>query len=660
MLLLGILFYLSSLLIGFLLSDYFFSRYVELRIIRLAMGIPMGFAIAAYLVLLMEAFVGSFNEFFMLAASLLMLALSFLLYFARRRSLLKAFTLTLEEFNAHGIFYASIMCFTAGLILLQVQGLHTVGGGTIQGGDNFGLDYLYHLGIGNSLIYTGFPPKLPYAAGALNIYPFIPDFYYSMLVYSGAGLITSYYLMNFLLYFSLIAVGSFLFYKISKSQRLPVVGMAIFIFCGQGLSLLVMLLLNASPVIPVPGSSSIFYQLTYPLFNFIQPLINNFAPQHEYLLGFPYTITIITLLYLMFLDKKKAEPSKSLFFLALLAGLLPLIHPDSFLVLCIFAIVIALYSILSSESRSRSSIFRYWFMAIVIALLAATPAVLYIHSQHLQNNIISNAFTEAVWYVQGANILYLIGLHALFWTEVLGPIFILGVLGLLTLKKREMVLFIAPLLVFLLVNLAWFPPGFGDSNKFTVYVIFFFGLSSAMLLSRLYSRKGRLVKVIAAILLIAIIFNGFAEEYFDFQAVYPVAENLSLNASSWIVNNTSPKSIFVTNCYKQTFDYLSTIAGRTTLLDMEMYTEPVGIYTYNINTVSSGIDNFMQNPSCAFAKQYNISYVVFSHLNSLPGAAACASVDYISATSSRNLTYVNAFLDNATNESILVYKTKCR
>ena len=61
MLLLGIIFYVSSIVFGVILSDYFFSEYVSQRLIRFAMGVPMGFALAAYCTLFLEMAVGGFH-----------------------------------------------------------------------------------------------------------------------------------------------------------------------------------------------------------------------------------------------------------------------------------------------------------------------------------------------------------------------------------------------------------------------------------------------------------------------------------------------------------------------------------------------------------------------------------------------------------------------
>ncbi len=181
-----------------------------------------------------------------------------------------------------------------------------------------------------------------------------------------------------------------------------------------------------------------------------------------------------------------------------------------------------------------------------------------------------------------------------------------------------------------------------------------------MLLQRLFKSRRRLFKAIAVILLLSIILNGLAEEYFVFSAVYPVANNLALNASSWLRSNTNPNSLFVTNCYLGTFDYLPTTAARRTLLDIKTYTQPLGIYNYNMAQVSSAIDGFMQNPSCGFVEKYNVSYLVIDRLDYLQGPSECAPVNYTEVLGSPNVTMVARFSNVSTKEEITVFRTYCQ
>ena len=219
--LLGIIFYLSSLVFGALLADYFFSKYVSQRLILFAMGVPIGFALAAYCTLFFEILFGSFHWWLVALASLLMLAISFYLclHLRWRRKGLAEFR---KELRDHRLLYCGILLISLVLMLMQYQGLRATAGG-VSAADNYGVDFLFHLGIGNSLIYGPFPPQFPYAAGAANVYPFIPDFYSALLVYSGLGLVMPFYLMNFLLYFSLVAIGSYLFFQaVEKPVAAPV------------------------------------------------------------------------------------------------------------------------------------------------------------------------------------------------------------------------------------------------------------------------------------------------------------------------------------------------------------------------------------------------------------------------------------------------------
>ena len=227
-------------------------------------------------------------------------------------------------------------------------------------------------------------------------------------------------------------------------------------------------------------------------------------------------------------------------------------------------------------------------------------------------------------------------------------------------NRRQVLLFIPPLIMLAILNFMWFPPGFGDSNKYTVYLIFFLGFSSAVLLGKLLKSRKTALNVLSVLLFVSVIFSGvFGDLRSDLVAVYPIADSLSLNASTWLMNNTSANSLFVTNCYKGTFDYLSSIAARNTLLDMETYTLPVGIYSYNINLVAQNIASMMQNPSCRLIKEYNVSYFVVDNLNYMIGPQSCAPVNYTALANSHNLSVDAHFQNQILSENITVFRTTC-
>ena len=666
MLIFGIIFYISSLALGAVLSDYFFSKYVDLKVVRFAMGIPIGFVLAAYLTLSLKILAGTFSELLVVFASVIMLSVSLYLCMPMIKKSKNNLVIELrKELRVYKVLYCGIAMISLVLIAMQYQGLHANSSGVI-GADNYGVDFLFHLGIGNSLIYGPFPPRFPYAAGATNVYPFIPDFYSEILVYTGLGLVMPFYMMNFLLYFSIVAIGAYLFFRLSKNQFLPALAIIIFLFCGEGLSLMVMGLFNA-PLFQVQMSTftelhtNLFYLVTYPFFNFEMPVLNNFAPQHEYLLAFPYALTIITITYLAFVEEPKSRSRLRLYlFLGFLVGLIPLIHPTSFIFLLVFGLVMLMYVAHTGKGSKRNvSLIRLISLGMV-ALAFSLPEALFMHSQPLAVNLVTSSVTNPIWYTAGANIFSLVLTHLVFWAEVFGPIFVIGIAGMFLLNKKQLLLFVPSLILFTIINFIWFPPGFGDSNKYTVYFIFFLGFACAVLLQNIFKRKSMPLKALAAILLISIIFSGVIAEYSsDTKSVYTIADNTALSASSWLVNNTRPSSIFVTNCYLGIFDYLPTIAGRDTLLDMQLYTVPVGIYNYNINKVSGNIRQFMQDPNCGFINEYNVSYVVIDKLNYLNGPNSCVPVNYSAMANFNGLRSVAYFFNSSDNENITVFKTSC-
>ena len=219
--------------------------------------------------------------------------------------------------------------------MLQIFGVHSNNNG-IVGGDNYGTDFLFHISIGNSLVYSGWPPKLLYANYSPNVFPFISDFFMSILIFNGINPVVALYMMNLLLYFSIAVSLAYFISIIIKNKVAAVFGVILFLFCSVGANMILIYIFHINlpyfsySIIQNMGNNPIGI-ITFPLMNFADPLENNFAPQHDYVFAFPLIIMIITVLYIKFLKSDKENKvntiDKPLLFIAVIIGLLPLTHP---------------------------------------------------------------------------------------------------------------------------------------------------------------------------------------------------------------------------------------------------------------------------------------------------------------------------------------------
>ncbi len=665
MFLLGVLFYLSSIIIGVALVNYFLGNLTDEALIKYAVAFPIGFVIAAFLALSMEAAATAFSQWIVLASSLVMLAISYVLY--RKSSGRDMFRLKVirRQFLKQKCFYISIFIVLAALLVLMTYGVHNAANG-IHGADNYGTDFLFHVSIGNSVVYTGFPPKLLYIANQTNAFPFIADFYTSILSYTGINIVNSWYMTNYPLWYSLVLLSIYFISIIIKRRYAAIVGFLLFLLCSLWLNAVILYAAGVSlPYLPVSilqsdvqhGWISLF---TQPIFNFSDPLVSNFAPQHDYLLGFPYALTLLILIYLAFFSRKlkvlKRGMSREFLFAGLLVGLMPLVHPFSMVFIFIFALVALFYSLYKSKSRRAAVFLRCWLPFGLVAIAAATPLILYIHSASLAPGFFGSMLNNSIWYQYGKGIVNSIALHVAFWFETIGALLVLGLVGMWFFRKR-LIIFLPAFIALALVNVIRLQPNFGDSNKIVIYFLLFMAIAAAELLAVMWKR-GLAFKAIAVALFFAVTLSGFVGEYYALSGSSLLVSGTELNATSWIINNTPSGAVIADNCYNTVFGLISSVGRRRVVLEDMPYPASVGLYNESRNPylLSGEIEGFMSAPSCSFAKQYNVSYVVLMNISNF-APQWCTPANYTAFKSSKDFSELKVF--TAPYSNISVFRSLC-
>jgi hypothetical protein len=663
--LLGVLFYLSSMIIGVALVNYFLGNLTNEALIKYAIAFPIGFVIAAFLALSMEAAASVFSQWIVLASSLVMLALSYILY--RKSPGRDMFRLKVirRQFLKQKWFYISVFIVLAALLVLMTYGVHNAANG-IHGADNYGTDFLFHVSIGNSVVYTGFPPKLLYIANQTNAFPFIADFYTSILAYTGINIVNSWYMTNYPLWYSLVLLSVYFISIIIKRRYAAIVGFLLFMLCSLWLNAVILYAMGVSlPYLPVSilqsdvqhGWINLF---TQPIFNFSDPLVSNFAPQHDYLLGFPYALTLLILVYLAFFSRElkilKRGMSKEFLFAGLLVGLMPLVHPFSMVFIFIFALVALFYSLYKSKGKRAAVFMRCWLPFGLMAIAVAAPLILYIHSASLAPGFFGSMLDNSVWYQYGKGILTSVALHIAFWFETIGALLVLGLVGMWLFRKR-LIIFLPAFIALALVNVIRLQPNFGDSNKIVIYFLLFMAIAAAELLVVMWKR-GLAFKAIAVALFFAVTLSGFVGEYYALSGSSLLVSRTELNATSWLINNTPSGAVIADNCYNTVFGLISSVGRRRVVLEDMPYPASVGLYNESRNPylLSGEIDSFMSAPSCAFIRQYNVSYVVLMNISNL-APQWCTTVNYTAFKDSPDFGEVKAF--TAPYSNISVFRTLC-
>ena len=212
------------------------------KIYIIGSGIPIGFVISAYLMVLLSVPTGRFSFLSIPVVAIIELVVSAVIIIKKKDGWLHRILL---EFGKEKQIYVSIIAIALVLILFQAQGVYS-SKGAVWSGSNYATDFMFHIGIGTSVLFSRFPPRYLYLYNATNVFPFIGDFYTQALSYSGFGIIASTYAVNFMLWFSLAAMLIMFFVALGKDKKAAAVAVIIFLFFSLALNFLIMWAFNIS------------------------------------------------------------------------------------------------------------------------------------------------------------------------------------------------------------------------------------------------------------------------------------------------------------------------------------------------------------------------------------------------------------------------------
>ncbi len=685
----GILLYLTSILFGISLTDLFLNRIVKERLYRIGAGVVVGFILSTYIILLFEIVAMRFIDISVMLTSLIEIVISYTIIRRIGNSTSLSPGPLKAEFKQNRMRYLGIILLTLFFVLLQIAGVHQHGNG-IWTSYNYGSDLLFHIGIGNSLIYSGFPPSYPYIYNTTNVFPFIGDFYTEILSYNGFGILGSTYMVNFLLWFSLICMLMLFFDRIGKNPKASFFAVVLFIFFSLGLNFLILTGFNLS----LPGlthfsvdqisNRGLLAILSSLYYNFSDPFVNNLIIQHDYLFGLPFVLLILTFVFYSFVDAPESTIIRkryliSAVFVGILFGLLPLVDPFGFIFAFVFSLTLFVITLSGSALRNLRNrrnrrptgvttkrLAASWLAFGISAALVSLPSIIYISSQNKISNFYGYMLDSNLWYHTGISIIGIFYSHIAFWINSIGLLFVLGIIGLVYLGRKGIIAFIPALIIFILINIFRFQPQFGDSNKLTTFFSLFLALSTALLLYRLFTARGGksgiLLKFLSGILFFLVVCGGIGGTYYVFTTSSHTYTGLEASATSWLINNTNSNDIFQSNCFNHTYDFVTTTAGRKSVLDMYIYAYSDGIMPNNFDATAV-YDQFYSffsspTPSCSLVDEYNVSYIVLENITKIGTQYNCAPANFSAFDNSSNFTNIyNA--EGPQSEHIAIYKSRC-
>jgi hypothetical protein len=468
---------------------------------------------------------------------------------------------------------------------------------------------------------NNFPPQDPTFAGARFAYPFLCDLLTAMLVRAGADVISAMWLQNMALALSLTGVMHYWTWRLTRSRLAGLIAPLLVLFSGGlGWTWVLMELHNSEG-----GLLTLLSQISHdysigmsPLFRWGNSLTTLFVPQRSILFGMPLAIVIFIQWWNAISDRASettslgtppvtsptmAEKSssrdarKSLISAGLIAGMLPLIHAHTFLVVMGVGACLALLF---------RSLWREWLWFFAAASALALPQVLWLSgSGTIQTE--SYLGWHVGWDHGDVNVLW-------FWFVNTG-FFIAVLLAALLWRgtwfevPRKLLLFYVPFLFcFILPNLVKVAPWVWDNIK----VLFYWYIASvplvAWLLARAWQQRRSWWRWAAAGLLASMMLSGMldvlrvVEEASEYQEFDPQG----IEMARYISQQTPPHAVVL---HAPTYNTPVFLTGRRSLLGYEGWMWSRGLKypqrSADIQSIYSGSPDAER-----LIRQYHIEYVL--------------------------------------------------
>jgi len=475
-------------------------------------------------------------------------------------------------------------------------------------------DLTLHLQVINSFVHSqNFPPQDPTFAGVRFAYPFLCDVLTAMLVRAGASMTSAMWLQGWVLALALAGLMHYWTRLLTRSHLAGVIAVALVLFSGGlGWSWLFLDLHNSeNGLIPLLGHLTHDYTINLDgLFRWGNSLTTLFIPQRSILLGVPLVIVIFCQWWIVVTAQADyVEPKNSrdrMLAAGVLAGLLPLIHAHSYLVVMVMGGCMALIF---------RRTWRAWVWFVVPAIAVALPQALWLAGSGTLHarDYISWHFG---WDHGNLNVVQ-------FWILNLGFFLFALVMALVWRSSefstpRPLLKYYLPfLLCFIVPNLISLAPWIWDNIK----VLFYWYLASAPLVALLLAKGLRQKsgwRWITAGALAGMLLAGGLDVLRVVTDASPNREftNADMAAAGAVLAHTGPRAVVLNAPTWQSAVYLT---GRLSLLGYTGWIASRGLdYTQRQADIQQIYAGAPGTP--ALLKQYHVDYVLIGppELASLP------------------------------------------
>jgi len=429
--------------------------------------------------------------------------------------------------------------------------------------NNFG-DLPFHLSVITSFAFgNNFPPEDPTYAGVRFTYPFLSDFVSAVFVRCGADLRQSMFIENYILGLAFVGLVH-RWALVMLRNRLAAILTPLIVLLNGGMGWVLLFEKAGSnegglfgALMDLPPSFTVIPETTWRWGNAVSTLL---VPQRGFLMGLPLAVIVFTQWWIATdkrpqqappaKAKKKAkqknvwqeEPEQTRFPLntrrmiaaGVAAGLLPLVHAHSFVVVMAMAGCLALLQIR----------WREWFAFFVVASVIAIPQLLW-STMHSAVDASSFFAWEVGWDHGQENPVY-------FWfknTGVFIPLLLAAVLikdGSYVVPRRVLIFYLPFALCFIVPNFLKMAPWIWDNIK----VLYYWWLASAPLVALLLARlwqQGRIRRIIAVVLFVCVTLAGALDVAgIALRSIqYQVFDANGLRFAELVKAQTAPRSLII-------------------------------------------------------------------------------------------------------------------
>lgn len=358
-------------------------------------------------------------------------------------------------------------------------------------------DWSMHLALAANFAYRPLEhwfDSLPVYAGAPVTYPFVSNLVSGLLLRLGFSYPFSFLVPSIVATMITLVVLYQFFTVLLRSSKASCLA-ATTVLCSGGIG--AFLLLNEKGLSILWDPTVTTTQIPALAIEMNTIVASMLIPQRAFLFGFPLGLLLLQFLYTQFFskDNNTAFSPRQYIGMGLLAGLLPIIHTHTYLVIVFASVWIGLFSLSSWK--------RWLYFAVPAAIVS-----LVVYLTFLKDGVSSSAFFSLVpgWYARDG-ILSWVWFWLKNWGAFLG-VAAIGTIQLRTQRTRKLFNFALFFWVLFLVgNLVQFQPQIWDNTKIFAWVYVGLTIPVVILIARLY-RVSRIGTLSAALLVFVLIFSG--------------------------------------------------------------------------------------------------------------------------------------------------------